>query len=197
MLAHLRRSLIITVVLLVLTAVVYPLAGLAVSQLAFKHQADGSIGANGSSLIGQPWNNGKGIDPDWFNGRPDADNPLELNGTAGESGAANLGPRSEVLVTDVAALVAEWRAVGVTPTADLVTTSGSGLDPDIAPADARVQIDMVARARHLSVGAVSALVTSQVHDAQWGFLGEPYVNVLSLNEALARLVTADHGVGPT
>jgi K+-transporting ATPase ATPase C chain len=133
----------------------------------------------------------------WFNGRPDADNPLSLNGTSGESAAANYGPRSEVLVKIVQTLIAEWHAVGVTPTEDLVTTSGSGLDPDISPIDARVQITMVATARHLPVSAVTDLVRSQVHGAQWGFLGAPYVNLLSLNEALARLVTTDHGVGPT
>jgi K+-transporting ATPase ATPase C chain len=186
---HLLRSLALTVVLMVLVGVAYPLAGWALSQVAFHAQANGSLGANGSSLIGQPWGNGTAINPNWFNGRPDADNPLALNGAAGESGAANLGPRSRALASDVAALVAQWRAVGVAhPTADLVTSSGSGLDPDISPADALVQVPMLERSRGLSAATLDALVASQVHGAQFGFLGASYVNVLALNEALARLV---------
>jgi potassium-transporting ATPase KdpC subunit len=197
MLAHLRRSLVLTVALLILCAVIYPLAGLAVSQGLFAHQADGSIGSNGSSLIGQPWNNGTSINPMWFNGRPDADNPFGLNGARGESGAASLGPRSEILVQSVRSLIAEWHAVGVDPTEDLVTTSGSGLDPDLAPADATVQIAMVARARHLSVAALTHLVHDETVGPEFGFLGASYVNVQTLNEALAVLVVNDHGVGPT
>jgi K+-transporting ATPase ATPase C chain len=197
MLAHLRRSLVLTAVMLVLTAVIYPLAGLAVSQGLFAHQADGSIGANGSSLIGQPWNNGTSINPMWFNGRPDADDPLVVNGVSGESGSASLGPHSLQLVKAVQTLIAEWHAVGVDPTEDLVTTSGSGLDPDIAPEDALVQIPMVARVRDLPVAELTQLVHEQTHGAQFGFLGAPYVVVLSLNEALARLVLAEHGDRPT
>jgi potassium-transporting ATPase KdpC subunit len=197
MLTHLRRSLVFTVVLLVLCAVIYPLAGLAMSQGLFAHQADGSIGANGSTLIGQPWNNGTSVNPMWFNGRPDADDPLYVNGTYGESGAANLGPHSEDLVTTVEGLVAEWHAVGVDPTEDLVTSSGSGVDPDLTPEDALVQIPMVARARHLPVSALTQLVEQDTVGAQFGFLGAPHVVVLSLNEALARLVSVDHGVTPT
>jgi len=189
---HLLRSVALTAVLVALCGVAYPLAGLAVGQGIFHAQANGSLvgGTTASSLIGQPWTvNGK-IDPRWFQGRPDAFNPLSLNGTAGSSGAANLGPRSSKLVSAVQALVAAWHAVGVNPTADLVTTSGSGLDPDIAPADAYVQVPMVAAARHLPASVVRSLVSSQVHGAQLGFLGAPYVNVLALNEALAAYVAA-------
>jgi K+-transporting ATPase ATPase C chain len=184
---HLLRSLVLTAVLVVLVGVVYPLASWGIGQLAFHEQANGSIVANGSSLIGQPWNNGSSIDPMWFNGRPDPDNPLELNGTPGSSGAANLGPRSEVLVSTVQTIAAEWRAVGVTPTPDLVTSSGSGLDPDLSPLDAMVQVHMVATARHLPIAAVRALVTAHTHGAQFGFLGASYVNLLELNTALAAL----------
>ncbi len=197
----LQRSVVLTVVLVVLCGVLYPLAGWGVSQAAFSHQADGSLAANGSVLIGQPWSSAEGINPRWFNGRPDADNPLGLNapsGTlndaaglglqAGSSGAANLGPRSTVLVGSVERYLAAWRKVGVEdPTPDLVTTSASGIDPDLAPADAYVQVAMVAKARHLAPAVLDRLVASQVHGAQFGFLGAPYVNVLELNEALARL----------
>jgi K+-transporting ATPase ATPase C chain len=128
----------------------------------------------------------------WFNGRPDADNPLELCRpgsacTSGSSGAANLGPKSKVLVSDVQTLVAEWRRLGVDPTPDLVTTSASGLDPDISQLDALVQIPMVAKARHLSPATLRALVIAHTVGFQLGFLGSPYVNVLQLNEALAAL----------
>jgi K+-transporting ATPase ATPase C chain len=187
MLIHLRRSAISIVVFTVFFGFVYAFAGTGVAQLFFPHQADGSITANGSTLIGQPWNNGKSINPMWFNGRPDAYNPLVLNGAPGESGSSNLGPRSSTLVSDVQAVIAEWHKVGVNPTADLVTTSGSGLDPDISPLDAQVQIPMVAKARHLSQVALRTLVSEHTNSAQFGFLGSPYINVLELNEALAAL----------
>ena len=187
MATHLYRSVVLTVVILVICGVGYNVAGWALSQAAFHSQANGSITANGSTLIGQTWNDGTTINPMWFNGRPDADNPLSLNGKAGTSGASNLGPKSKVLVTDVQALIAEWRKVGINPTPDLVTTSGSGLDPDISQLDAMVQIPMVAKARHLSASVLRQLVIAHTAGAQLGFLGAPYVNVLALNEALAAL----------
>lgn len=192
MLTHLRRSAISIVVFTLFFGFAYALAGTGVAQLFFRHQADGSITPYGSTLIGQPWNNGKSINPMWFNGRPDADNPLELNGAPGSSGSSNLGPRSSVLVADVEAMIAEWHKVGVNPTPDLVTTSGSGLDPDISPLDAQVQIPMVAKARHLSEATLRTLVAEHTSPAQLGFLGAPYVNVLELNEALAALVASHH-----
>ena len=125
---------------------VYAFAGTGVAQLLFRHQADGSITANGSTLIGQNWSATKCPGhPDGscvFQGRPDAlgpyaggdgDNPLVYNGESGESAATNLGPRSKVLLANTQALVAYWHTRGVDPTPDLVTTSGSGLDPDITP----------------------------------------------------------------
>lgn len=199
MLRHLRRSVVLALVCVVLFGLAYPLAGTAVSELVFKSQANGSIGPNGSSLIGQTW-----AGPNWFHGRPDdagpyaadptarppvagGDNPLVANGSAGQSGATNLGPRSKVLLADTSALVAWWHSMGVNPTPDLVTTSGSGLDPDITPQDAVVQIPMVARSRHLPPAVLEKLVASQTHHAQLGFLGSDYVVVLQLNEALAHL----------
>ncbi|HUZ09635.1 MAG TPA: potassium-transporting ATPase subunit C [Acidimicrobiales bacterium] len=199
MLTHLRRSVILAVAVLVLFGIVYPLVGTGVSQLLFRHQADGSITAHGSTLIGQNWSS-KG----WFHGRPDdtgpyaanpkskppapgGDNPLVANGNSGQSGATNLGPRSKTLLDNTKALVAYWHARGVDPTPDLVTTSGSGLDPDITPQDAYVQIPMVAKATGISPARLRQLIGSQVHAAQLGFLGSDYIVVLQLNEALAKL----------
>jgi K+-transporting ATPase ATPase C chain len=88
---------------------------------------------------------------------------------------------------DTKALVKYWHKLGVNPTPDLVTTSGSGYDPDISPQDAIVQIPMVSKATGISVSKLRALITSQTHGAQFGFLGSSYIDVLQLNEALARL----------
>jgi K+-transporting ATPase ATPase C chain len=211
MLTQLRRSAIFCVVCLVLFGLVFPLAGVGVSQLFFKHQADGSVTADGSTLIGQDWSQttcpGHLAGSCVFQGRPDAlgpysdtgkykgdspvghpgDNPLVANGVAGGSGATNLGPRSALLKTNTSALIAYWKARGVTPTSDLVTTSGSGLDPDITPQDARAEIPMVSRATGISASRLRSLIDQQTQGLQLGFLGSPYVNVLQLNEALAKL----------
>ncbi|HEX3461953.1 MAG TPA: potassium-transporting ATPase subunit C [Acidimicrobiales bacterium] len=200
MLVHLRRSLTMAIICLVFFGFVYALAGTGVAQLLFKHQADGSITANGSTLIGQNWSS-----PKWFHGRPDdtgpyaanpkatppaagGDNPLVANGNSGQSGATNLGPHSKVLLTNTQALVAYWHSLGVdNPTPDLVTTSGSGYDPDITPADALVQIPMVAKATGISASRLQALIAQETNGAQLGFLGSSYIDVLQLNEALANL----------
>lgn len=185
MLVHLRRSVVASLAFLVVCGLVYPLAGTAVAQLAFSHQANGSLTADGSSLIGQSW-----VGPQWFQGRPSATvnaagKPSPYD--AMSSGAANLGPRSKVLERAVAHQAASLEKEGITPTNGLVTSSGSGLDPDISPADAYAQVDAVARTRSLSPSAVHALVTRSIHPAEFGFLGAPYVNVLELNMDLARL----------
>jgi len=176
---------------------VYAFAGTGVAQVLFRDQADGSITANGSTLIGQNWSS-----PKWFHGRPDdtgpyaanpkaspavpgGDNPLVANGNSGQSGASNLGPRSKTLLQNTQALVTYWHRLGVDPTPDLVTTSGSGYDPDITPADALVQIPMVSKATGISPSALRALIGRQTHGTQLGFLGSSYIVVLQLNEALA------------
>jgi potassium-transporting ATPase KdpC subunit len=195
MLVHLRRSILLCVIAFVLFGLVYPLVGTGLSQVLFKGAADGSLSANGSDLIGQNWSS-----PDYFHGRPDdtgpyaasktaagGDNPLVANGHDGDSGGTNLGPRSKVLVANTKALVAYWHSMGVDPTPDLVTTSGSGVDPDITPQDATVQIPMVSKARGLSAAALEKLIKSETQGAQWGFLGSDYIDVLHLNEALAKL----------
>ena len=127
------------------------------------------------------------LDRQWFHGRPDPDNPLLANGKPGESGSANLGPRSKVLFTDVKALIKAWHAAGVNPTEDLVTTSGSGLDPDITPTDALVQVPMVSRATGVSPARLRSLVARETQGPELGFLGSSTVNVLHLNEALAKI----------
>lgn len=182
MLSQLRRALLLPLVALVLFGLVYPLVGTGVSQLFFSHQANGSLTANGSTLIGQPWSG-----PRWFHGRPNPYDPLALNGVAGTSGAANLGPRSQELVAQTRKLIAAWHRLGINPTSDLVTSSGSGLDPDITPADALVQVPMVARATGISPARLRQLIRAETISPELGFLGPSYIDVLNLNEALARL----------
>lgn len=178
MIVHLRRSVVACVVFLVLCGLAYPLAGTGLAQLAFPYQANGSIGRDGSPLIGQRWRG-----PEWFQGRPDADVPAS-------SGGANLGPRSAALAASVRAIAGRLRAEGIVPTEELVTTSGSGIDPDLSPRAAMAQVPAVARAHRLPIGVVAALVRREVHEPQYGFLGAAYVDVLELNEALARLASS-------
>ena len=210
MLAQFRRSAILCLVCLVLFGLAYPLLGVGLSQLFFKHQADGSITANGSTLIGQNWSDTKcpGHAPGScvFQGRPDdlgpysnanaktpspaghpGDDPLVANGTAGESGATNLGPRSAELESYTKILIAYWHKRGVIPTSDLVTTSGSGIDPDITPQDALAELPMVAKATGLSNSVLKRLINQQTQSAELGFLGSTHINVLQLNEALVKL----------
>lgn len=203
MIAHLRRSIILAA-LAVGIVFAYAYLGTGLSQWWFHHQANGSLTSNGSTLIGQTWS-----DPRWFHGRPDnlgpyaavvctpnqknctpssgGDNPLVANGVSGQSGATSLGPRSKTLLQNTQQLIEYWRKMGVNPTPDLVTTSGSGYDPDISPQDARVQIPMVSNATGVSPDRLQQLIKRETHGAQWGFLGSSYIDVLQLNEALARL----------
>jgi K+-transporting ATPase ATPase C chain len=207
MLTNLRRSAVMAAICLVFFGFVYALAGTGVAQVLFPHQADGSITSKGSTLIGQNWAAvkcpGHPVGSCVFHGRPDdtgpyaanpkenisgGDNPLVANGVSGESAATNLGPRSKVLVADTQALIAYWHMLGVDdPTTDLVTTSGSGYDPDITPADARVQIPMVAKATGVSPSALRRLIAKETNGEELGFLGSSYIDVLQLNEGLANL----------
>jgi potassium-transporting ATPase KdpC subunit len=175
MLGSLSRALGLTIFFFLVLGLAYPLAETGIGQVAFSHQASGSLTADGSALVGQQWQG-----PKWFQGRPDGDNPLATGGT-------NLGPRSKALVQAVAQQVSQLKKEGITPTPDLVTTSGSGVDPDISPADAYTQVDAVATARGLSASAVRSLVAAEIQPAELGFLGSPYINVLQLNERLAGL----------
>lgn len=110
-----------------------------------------------------------------------------INDIPGESGGTSLGPRSKELLTYTKCLVGYWHARGVNPTPDLVTTSGSGYDPDISAADATAEIPMVSGATGISPSTLTALIARQNHGAQFGFLGSSYINVLQLNEALVKL----------
>jgi K+-transporting ATPase ATPase C chain len=213
MLVHLRRSIVLAVIVLVLTFA-YTFVSTGIDQVLFKHQANGSITPNGSTLIGQNWSQtscpGHPLGSCVFQGRPDAlgpyagslkpvaaggDNPLEANNipghpavmNSGESGPTNLGPRSSVLLANTQQLVAYWHARGVNPTPDLVTTSGSGYDPDISAADAIAEIPMVSNATGLSSSTLRGLIARETQGAQFGFLGTSYINVLQLNEALVKL----------
>jgi potassium-transporting ATPase KdpC subunit len=196
MLTQLRRSAVLCLICLVVFGLVYPLVGVGLSQLFFRGQANGSITANGSTLIGQNWSatkcpghlRGSCV----FQGRPDALGPYsdansKTPNPAGESGATNLGPRSQELLNYTKTLITYWHSRGVNPTSDLVTTSGSGLDPDITPTDAMAEIPMVSRATGLSPSVLTHLINQQSQGAEWGFLGSPYINVLGLNEALVKL----------
>ncbi len=213
MINHLRRSIISVLVFTVFFGFLYAFAGTGVAQAFFRGQADGSITANGSRLIGQDWSQtrcpGHPLGSCVFQGRPDnlgpysdvgkykgdspvghpGDNPLVANGAAGGSGTTNLGPRSQELLNYTKELVAYWRSRGVNPTPDLVTTSGSGLDPDITPQDAYAEIPMVSRATGISPSRLRSLINQQTQGMPLGFLGSPFVNVLQLNEALAKLTT--------
>jgi potassium-transporting ATPase KdpC subunit len=175
MLANLRRAVIVSAVFFVLLGLAYPLAETGIGQLFFHSQVNGSLTAYGSTQVGQSWTG-----PRWFHGRPDADNPMATGGT-------NLGPRSAALVKIVSSQIKLLKKEGITPTTDLVTSSGSGVDPDISPADAYAQAHAVAAARGLPVSLVRHLIATQVHQPQLGFLGSSFINVLQLNEALAGL----------
>ncbi|MFZ0665039.1 MAG: potassium-transporting ATPase subunit C [Acidimicrobiales bacterium] len=208
-----RRSVVLAIICLVFFGFVYAFVGVGVSQLLFKDQADGSITANGSTLIGQNWSDtkcpGHPLGSCVFQGRPDdlgpyasaklspaehpGDDPLEANGQPGESGATNLGPRSAELLKYTQELVAYWHARGVNPTPDLVTTSGSGYDPDITAPDAIAQIPMVSAATGISPAALTSLINSYNNSEELGFLGSSYIDVLQLNEGLYKLEHASGG----
>jgi potassium-transporting ATPase KdpC subunit len=167
--------------------VLYPAAVTGLAQLLFPGRANGSLIVRGdrtvgSALIGQPFS-----DPKYFWGRPSATTPVPYN--AGSSAASNFGPSNPALVdSEIAPRIAQLRAADPSNAApipvDLVTSSGSGLDPAISPAAAAYQVSRVAEARRLAPEAVRRLVALATEGRQWGVLGEPRVNVLQLNLAL-------------
>jgi K+-transporting ATPase ATPase C chain len=180
-------------VMTVITGAAYPALVTAVAQVAFPHQANGSmIVVNGrevgSSLIGQCFSEDK-----YFWGRPSAagataDNPCGYD--ANSSGGSNLGPTSQALLDRINAQVSDWQSKygnGPIPV-DLVTTSASGLDPDISPAGAEYQVARVATARGMTVDAVRALVAKHTEGPLLGFLGQSRVHVLELNLDLDGLL---------
>jgi K+-transporting ATPase ATPase C chain len=182
----LRQAIVLFLLLTVITGIVYPFAVTGIAQLAFPHQANGSLVVRdgkvvGSALIGQSF-----TDPEYFWGRPSATAPQPYNGSA--SGGSNLGPSNPALADAVRQRIVALRAADPGNNApvpvDLVTASGSGLDPDISPAAAQYQVNRVARTRGMSPAEVRALVRRCTTGRQFGVLGEPRVNVLELNLAL-------------
>jgi K+-transporting ATPase ATPase C chain len=181
--ALIRPAVSLFVVLTVVTGVVYPLAVTGVAKAAFPRQAAGSLVVAdgkvvGSSLIGQNFS-----DPKFFWGRPSATSPMANNGQG--SGGSNLGPLNPALTDAVKGRVEALRAAdpdrkGPVPV-DLVTTSASGLDPEISVAAAQYQAPRVARLRGLSQSVVDDLITRHTQGRLFGLLGEPRVNVLELN----------------
>jgi K+-transporting ATPase ATPase C chain len=176
-------SIWMTLATTVLLGILYPLVVTLLAQWAFPRQANGEIihvGGKmvGSSLIGQPFTSAG-----YFHSRPSAAGAAGYDADASSGGASNLGPTNSALITRVNGDVARLQAEnpGARIPVDLVTSSGSGLDPDISPAAAEFQIARVARERGMSEADVRAAVARHTEARQWGFLGEPRVNVLELN----------------
>ncbi|HEX8389367.1 MAG TPA: potassium-transporting ATPase subunit KdpC [Sphingomonas sp.] len=182
----LRPAVVLTILFAILTGIVYPLAMTGVAQLVFPAKADGSLLRDGDRVIGSTVLGQAFTSPRYFNTRPSA---AGKGYDALASAGSNLGPASKALVERVTTDLAARRAEGVAGPvpADLVTTSGSGLDPDLSPAAALAQVPRVARVRGLPEAEVRALVGRHVERPTLGFLGEPRVNALALNRALDRL----------
>jgi K+-transporting ATPase ATPase C chain len=186
MLAQLRPAVMVLVLLTLVTGVAYPLVVTGIAQAVFPFQAQGSLVVKegkvvGSALIGQPFD-----DPKYFWSRPSATSPFADN--AGASSGSNLSPTNPDLIKAVQGRVEALRAADPGNAApvpvDLVTASGSGLDPHISPAAALYQVSRVARVRKLDPAVVRQLVERHTEGRSLGFLGEPRVNVLALNLAL-------------
>ena len=191
---EISRAVRITLVLWVLTAVIYPLLILLVGQLPFlQARANGSLVENlngqlvGSALIGQVFTSDR-----YFQSRPSTVDYSqgEKAGKTGVSGASNLAPSNPDLLKRVEAQVGQLQEVGIQPTADLVYTSGSGLDPHITQDAAQAQLDRVAKARDLSTDEIIPLINKHTQGRFLGIFGEPGVNVLNLNRELDVLQAA-------
>jgi K+-transporting ATPase ATPase C chain len=184
--AHLRPAIVTLIVLSAVTGIVYPLIVTGIAQVVFPYQANGSLIVKdgkpvGSALIGQPFD-----DPKYFWGRPSATSPFGYNAAA--SSGSNLSPTNPDLVKAVQGRVDALRAADPGNTApvpvDLVTASGSGLDPHISPAAALYQVPRVAKARGIAPDVLGRLIEQNTQGRFLGVLGEPAVNVLTLNLAV-------------
>jgi len=182
---NLITAVLMTIATTVLLGILYPMLVTGLAQLIFPKQANGQLiqradgAVIGSRLIGQPFSG-----PGYFHSRPSAAGAAGYDASA--SGGSNLGPTNAQLIARVSGDVAKLQAEnpGAPIPVDLVTTSGSGLDPDITPAAAQFQIHRVALERRISEVEVTSLVRENFENRQWGFLGEPRVHVLELNIAL-------------
>jgi len=186
---QLRPTLAVLTILTVITGVAYPLVVTGLAQVLFPAQANGSLVVQngrvaGSALIGQPFD-----DPKYFWGRLSATAPVAYNGAA--SSGSNLGSLNDAVVDAVRGRIDALKAADpdnpLPIPVDLVTASGSGLDPHVSPAAARYQAARVARVRGLSAATVDGLLARHTRSRQWEFLGEPIVDVLALDLALDRL----------
>ena len=190
MIKSLKAAIVLFILLTVLTGVIYPAVVTGLAQLLFPQQANGSLMSDrsgtvtGSRLIGQSFSS-----PSHFWGRPSATGPFPYN--AGASSGSNLGPTNpalkEAIKTRIQALKDAAPDNQAPIPVDLITSSGSGLDPHISPAAAEYQINRVAKAHNVKPEILRALIDANTEDRQWGFIGEPRVNVLTLNLALDAL----------
>jgi K+-transporting ATPase ATPase C chain len=193
-LSELKPAILITLVLTVLTGILYPLAMTGVAQALFHKQANGSLIVRNGTVIGSEIIGQNFTKPEYFHPRPSAAGSSGYDATA--SGGSNLGPTNPALADRLNKDAAQFRKdnpdfTGPIP-ADAITTSASGLDPEISPANAMAQAARVAQARQASKDAVENLVRANTQQRDLGFLGEPRVNVLKLNLALDQSFPAKH-----
>jgi K+-transporting ATPase ATPase C chain len=196
-LRQIRPAIVLIVLMTMLTGLAYPLAITGLAAVLFPHQAGGSLIEQNGKIIGSELIGQNFADPKYFHGRPSATtepDPKDPTKTvpapyaADNSGGSNAGPTSKALIDRVKGDAAALKKESMAPIpVDLVTTSASGLDPDITPAAAEFQVPRIARARNLSPVRVRALVAQATEDRVLGILGEKRVNVLKLNLALDAL----------